>query len=79
MRLERTNQNSDTSKFVEDGPQLSDVRGKGDVRVQDDDSVQVWGQSLGEHQLHEAIDPRVVLVWNPGHLWLKHNARLSPL
>lgn len=38
----RKNQaNSNTSKFVEDGPQLSDVRGKGDVRVQDDDSVQV--------------------------------------
>lgn len=30
-----------TSELVEHGPEFSDVRGKRDVRVQDDDSVQV--------------------------------------
>lgn len=35
------NHNPVTSELVEHGPEFSDVRGKGDVRVQDDDSVQV--------------------------------------
>lgn len=62
---------------MEHGPEFSDVSGKGDVSVQDDDSMQVGGQRLGEHQLHEAVDPRVVLVWDPRHLRLKHKARVS--
>ena len=58
---------------MEDGPQLGDVGGEGDVRVEDDDPLQVGGQRLGQDQLHEAVDPRVVLVGDPRHLRLVEN------
>lgn len=36
-----------TGELPEDSPQLGDVSGKGDVRVQDDDFGEVRGQSFG--------------------------------
>lgn len=54
-----------TFELVEDGPEFSDVSGKRDVRVQDDDSLQVRRQRLGEHELHEAVDSRVMFVGDP--------------
>lgn len=62
---------------MEDGPELGDVGGKGDVGVEDDDLVQVGGQGFGEHQLHQAVDPRVVLVGDPRHLRLRGNQSIS--
>lgn len=59
-----------TFELVEHGPQLSDVCGEGDVCVKDDDPLQVGGESLGQDQLHQAIDPRVMFVGDPGNLRL---------
>lgn len=64
-----------TFELVEDSPEFSDVSGERDVCVQDDDSLQVGWQRLGEHELHQAVDSRVMLVGDPWHLRLKHHTR----
>lgn len=64
---------------MEDGPEFSDVGGEGDVGVEDNDPVQVGGEGLGEHQLHQAVDPRVVLVGDPGHLRLQRETKTQQL
>lgn len=60
-----------TRKLPKDSPELSDVSGKGDVGVQDNDLGKVGGQCLGKRQLHQPVDARVVLVGDPRHLWLQ--------
>ena len=60
-----------TFELVEDGPEFGDVRGEGDVGVEHDDPLEVRGQRLGEHQLHQPVDPRVVFVGDPRYLRLK--------
>ena len=55
---------------MEDGPKLGDVGGEGDVGVQHDDLLEVRGQRFGQHQLHEPMDARVVLIGDPGHFRL---------
>lgn len=60
-----------TFELVEHSPQLRDVRGEGDVCVKDDDPLQVGGESLGQDQLHQAVNPRVMLVGDPGNLRLR--------
>lgn len=45
-----------TGELPEDAPELSDVSGKGDVCVQDDDLVQVRRQGFGQRQLHQAVN-----------------------
>lgn len=64
---------------MEDGPEFSDIGGEGDVGVEDDDPVQVGGEGLGEHQLHQTVDPRVVLVGDPGHLRLQRKTKTQQL
>lgn len=64
---------------MEDSPEFSDVSGEGDVGVEDNDFLQVGGEGLGENQLHQAVDPRVVLVWDPGHLRLQHKTKTQQL
>lgn len=59
-----------TGELLKDSPELRDVRGEGDVRIQDDDLGQVGGQGLGQRQLHQAVDTGVVLVGDPRHLRL---------
>lgn len=57
---------------MEDSPKFSNISGKGDVCVQNDDPLQIGRQRLGEHQLHQTVDPRVMFVRDPRHLALKH-------
>lgn len=64
---------------MEDGPELSNVSGEGDVGVKDNDLLQVGGEGLGEDQLHQTVDPRIVLVWDPGHLRLQHKTKTQQL
>lgn len=63
-----------TFELVEHGPQLCDVRGEGDVCVKDDDPLQVGGEGLGQDQLHQAVNPRVMFVGDPGNLRLHQMA-----
>lgn len=80
VKLHRVwNRKSVTFEFVEDSPEFSNVSGKRDVCVQDDDPLQVRWQRLSEHKLHQAIDSRVMFVGDPWHLRLKHhiNAKLE--
>lgn len=60
-----------TRKLPKDSPELSDVGGKGDVGVQDDDLGKAGGQRLGKRQLHQPVDAGVVLVGDPRHLRLQ--------
>ena len=41
---------------MEDRPQPTDVCGKGDVSVEDDDATKVMGENLGQGELEEAED-----------------------
>lgn len=67
-----------TFEFVEDSPEFGNVSGKRDVRVKDDYSLQVWRQRLSEHELHQAVDPRVMFVRDPWHLRLKDDTKAKP-
>jgi hypothetical protein len=55
---------------VEHSPQLRNVSGKGDISVENNDSLQVGRECLGQYKLHKAINPRVVFVGDPGHFRL---------
>lgn len=55
---------------MEHSPQLCNVGGKGDIRVKDDDSLQVGRKSLGQHKLHQTINPRVMFIGDPGNFRL---------
>ncbi len=59
-----------TCELPEDGPQLGDVSGEGDVCIEDDDLWKVGRQSFGERELHQAINSWIVFVWYPWHLRL---------
>ncbi len=59
------NMNRVTFELVEDCPEFSNISGKRDVCVQDNDSLQVGQQCLSQHQLHQAINSRVMFVGNP--------------
>ena len=56
------------TKPLEDRPQPTNVCGKGDVSVEDDDATKVMGENLGQGELEEAKDTRVVLVRDPGNI-----------
>lgn len=81
MQLEENIKKSDkcrnflTFEFVEDSPKFSNVSGKCDVCVKDNYSLQVWRQRLSEHELHQAVDSRVMFVRDPWHLRLKHDTK----
>lgn len=60
---------------MEHGPQLCNVGGKGDIRVEDDDPLQVGRQSLGQDQLHQTVNPRVMFVRDPGNFRLDRTAK----
>ena len=46
--------------LLKESPQLRDVGGQDDVRVQDDDPLELLWQDSVEGELHEAEYPRVV-------------------
>lgn len=64
-----------TFELVEHGPQLCDVGCEGDVRVKHNDPLQVGGKGLGQDELHQPVDPRVMLVGDPGNLRLHRAAK----
>ena len=66
-----------TCELPEDSPELGDVSGEGDVCVQDDDLSHVCGQCLGESQLHQAVDSRIVLIRDPRHLRLQQEGEMD--
>lgn len=59
---------------MEHGPQLRNVGCKGDVCVKDDDPLQVGRKSLGEDELHQTVNPRVMFVGDPGNFRLDRAA-----
>lgn len=59
-----------TFELVEHSPQLRNVGRKGDVCVKDDDSLELGRKSLGEDKLHQAINPRIMFVGDPGNFRL---------
>jgi len=65
-----------TFELVEDSPEFSYVSGKSDVSVQHDDSLQIWGQCLREHQFHQAVDSRVMFIRDPRHFRLKQYSKV---
>lgn len=55
---------------MEHSPQLRNVGGKGDIRVKDDDSLQVGRKSLGQDKLHQTVNPGVMFIGDPGNFRL---------
>ena len=64
-----------TFELVEHSPELGNVCCKGDVCVKDDDPFQVGRKSLGEDELHQTINPRVVFVGDPGNFRLDREVK----
>lgn len=60
---------------MEHGPQLCNVSGKGDIRVKHNDSLQVGRESLGQDELHQTINARVVFVGDPGNFRLHQEGK----
>lgn len=59
-----------TFELVEHSPQLRNVGCKGDIRVKDNDPLQVGRKSLGQDELHQTVNPRVMFVGDPGNFRL---------
>lgn len=64
-----------TFELVEHSPQLCNVGGKGDVRVKDDDPLQVGRKSLGQDELHQTVNTGVMFVGDPGNFRLDRAAK----